>query len=174
MSSPSAKAALNGAYIQSLVNMTSPNPATKTMLDALKKYDTAYSGGLPDLGTWYAYVEAQLMIKGLELAGNNPTRSDFVSALRKVSSFNADGILAALLTSPISGRRPHSPQPTATTSWSSAVTTMSPRTVESPGAESCTLSTADCTCLSGFGSVGISEESAFGDAAFTDQRAVRT
>ena len=33
------------------------------------------------------------MIKGLELAGPNPTRSGFISKLRKLTSYNAGGIL---------------------------------------------------------------------------------
>ena len=33
------------------------------------------------------------MIKGLELAGRNPTRSSFISNLRKLSKYNAGGLL---------------------------------------------------------------------------------
>jgi branched-chain amino acid transport system substrate-binding protein len=93
LSSPSAAAALDGQYMDTQIDFTPPNPATQAMLDALKKYDTQYKGGLPDYGTYVAYVSTDLMIKGLELAGENPTRSAFISKLHKVTSYDAEGIL---------------------------------------------------------------------------------
>jgi branched-chain amino acid transport system substrate-binding protein len=92
LSSPAASSALNGAYFGSLVNLTSPNAATKTMLTALKKYDTGYHGGLPSYGEWTSYGLVDLMIKGLQVAGKNPTRAGFVSNLRKVGSYDGNGL----------------------------------------------------------------------------------
>ena len=97
LSQPGAASALDGSYIGSSVNMTNPNPATASMLDALKKYDHSYTGGIPDLGTWEAYLSADLMIKGLQMAGPNPTRAAFISDLRTVNNWDAEGILAAPL-----------------------------------------------------------------------------
>ena len=34
------------------------------------------------------------MIKGLQVAGKNPTRQSFITNLRKVTSWNDDGLLA--------------------------------------------------------------------------------
>ncbi len=93
LAQPLSQAALDNAYFLSEVDMTNPNPATKTMLSALKKYDKSYSGGLPDLGTVFAYLSADLMIKGLQVAGKDLTRPDFISNLHKVSSYNANGLL---------------------------------------------------------------------------------
>ncbi len=92
LDSPSAVRALDGSYFGSFINMTTQTPAIKTMLSALKKYDPLYKGGLPDYGTWTAYASADLMIKGLEEAGKNPTRSSFITNLRQVGSYNANGL----------------------------------------------------------------------------------
>ena len=93
LQSPSARAAANGDYFTAGINFTTPNAATRAMLDALKKYDPGYKGGIPDYGLYGSYLSADLMIKGLELAGKNPTRADFISNLRKVKKYDAGGIL---------------------------------------------------------------------------------
>ncbi|HEY3942437.1 MAG TPA: ABC transporter substrate-binding protein [Acidimicrobiales bacterium] len=93
LSQPLSAASLNGAYFLSELNMTNPNAPTKAMLAALKKYDKGYSGGLPDLGTVFAYLSADLMIKGLQMAGPNPTRQGFITNLHTLSSYTAGGLL---------------------------------------------------------------------------------
>ncbi len=95
LSDPSAAAAYNGDYLTNPVNFTTPNKATKAMLAALSKYDPSYKGGVPDFGTWVAYVATDLMIRGLQLAGANPTQPSFISHLHKVNNYNAGGILPA-------------------------------------------------------------------------------
>ncbi|HEY3940921.1 MAG TPA: ABC transporter substrate-binding protein [Acidimicrobiales bacterium] len=90
--------ALNGAYFSTEFDFVKPNAATKAMLAGLKKYDPSYKGGIPDLGTLFAYVSADLMIKGLQLAGANPTRASFISNLRQLTSYNAGGLLPDTLT----------------------------------------------------------------------------
>ncbi len=98
LSQPLSTAALNDGYFTAEINMTNPNSATETMLKTIKKYDTSYTGGLPDIGSTFGYVSADLMIKGLEMAGANPTRSSFISNLRKLSSYDAGGIIPDTLT----------------------------------------------------------------------------
>jgi branched-chain amino acid transport system substrate-binding protein len=95
LSDVAGRKAINGAYFDSYINMTTSTPALNTMLGAIKKYDPNYKGGLPDYGTWTTYASMDLMIKGLELAGKNPTRSSFVTNLRKVGSYNANGLFPA-------------------------------------------------------------------------------
>jgi hypothetical protein len=73
-----------------------PPPAVKLFLDRLKKY-TSFSGGIPSDNIEYSYMAADVMINGLKLAGANPTRKAFISNLRKVSNYTAEG----LLTTPI-------------------------------------------------------------------------
>jgi branched-chain amino acid transport system substrate-binding protein len=95
LSDVAGRKAINGAYFDSYINMTTSTPALRTMLGAIKKYDPNYKGGLPDYGTWTTYASMDLMIKGLEFAGKNPTRSSFVTNLRKVGSYNANGLFPA-------------------------------------------------------------------------------
>jgi len=93
LTNASAAASFDGAYVAALINFTTPNTATAAMLATLKKYDTGYSGGIPDFGLYGSYLSADLAITGLQVAGSNPTRSSFITNLRKVSSYNAGGIL---------------------------------------------------------------------------------
>jgi branched-chain amino acid transport system substrate-binding protein len=48
--------------------------------------------GIPDFGWTQGYASADLLIKGLEVAGQNPTRSSFISNLRKVTAYNVEGL----------------------------------------------------------------------------------
>ena len=93
LDSASARTAMNGDYFTASAELEQPNPALKTMLTSLKDYAPAYKGGLPDLGLYGSYVAADLLIKGLEAAGKNPTRASFMSALRKVKSYDGNGLL---------------------------------------------------------------------------------
>jgi len=66
--------------------------ATKRMAEAF----STYSGldGVP-LYAWYqGWLSADLVIKGLEAAGRNPTRESFLDALHGLGTYDADGILA--------------------------------------------------------------------------------
>jgi branched-chain amino acid transport system substrate-binding protein len=95
---PSALAAMQGTYTTALLNVLAknPTPAVKLFLDRLKKY-TSFSGGIPSDNIEYSYMAADAMIKGLELAGPDPTRKAFITNLRKVSNYTVEG----LLTTPI-------------------------------------------------------------------------
>jgi branched-chain amino acid transport system substrate-binding protein len=88
-----AAAALEGAYFSAAPNFTTPLPGTKGMLAALKKYG-AKTTGIPPLGVWSSYQAADVMIKGLEVAGENPTRASFISELRKVSNYDGGGLFS--------------------------------------------------------------------------------
>ncbi len=69
-------------------------PATKAFQAALAKY--AHFTGVPDF-TWYeGWGGADLMIKGLELAGKNPTQSAFIAGLHKVTDYSANGMFGAV------------------------------------------------------------------------------
>ena len=92
LDSSTARAAIQGDYFGTLINFSSPNAATKTMLDALKTYDHGFTG-IPDLGLYSGYLSADLMIYGLQHAGANPTQASFIKNLREVSDYTANGIL---------------------------------------------------------------------------------
>jgi branched-chain amino acid transport system substrate-binding protein len=86
-------AANNGYFVGTTVDPSFTSPGSKTLLAALAKYDSSYkSGTIPDLGVTEGYLSADLMIKGLQVAGTNPTRALFISNLRKVGNFDASGI----------------------------------------------------------------------------------
>ncbi len=89
--------AMQGAYTTTVADFGQPNPAAKKMLTELKKY-TAFPGGIPSLNIVYGYASADLMIKGLQLAGKNPTRRAFITKLRKVGSYDAGGLFPSPVT----------------------------------------------------------------------------
>ncbi len=95
---PSTLAAMQGTYTTAPVNVLAadPPPPVKLFLDRLKKY-TSFAGGIPSVNIENSYLAADVMINGLEHAGANPTREAFISNLRKVSNYTAEG----LLTTPI-------------------------------------------------------------------------
>jgi branched-chain amino acid transport system substrate-binding protein len=58
---------------------------------ALQKYQ-GFSG-VPGFDWYEGWTNMDLMIKGLEVAGKNPTRQSFITNLRTVSGYDADGLL---------------------------------------------------------------------------------
>jgi branched-chain amino acid transport system substrate-binding protein len=86
------KAAANGALFPGTAYT---NAAGQTFLNGLKQYDPSYTGGLPDLGAMLGWEVANLTIEGLQQAGQNPTRSSFITNLRKVSSWTDNGLAPA-------------------------------------------------------------------------------
>jgi branched-chain amino acid transport system substrate-binding protein len=97
LDSASARSTLNGSYVSTSVIFDRANPAVATMLDALQKYAGYRPGSIPNFGTWTSYAAADLFIKGLEMAGKNPTRKSFISNLHTVTSYDANGLLGISL-----------------------------------------------------------------------------
>jgi len=64
--------------------------ATKQFQSNLKKYGN-YTG-VPDFGVYTGYLTADLLIKGLEAAGKNPTRDGFVTATKGLGTWDAAGL----------------------------------------------------------------------------------
>jgi branched-chain amino acid transport system substrate-binding protein len=67
------------------------------MQAAMEKYDGYSKSDFPSFSEYEAWLGADLMIKGLQLAGPNPTRAGVITALRGVKSYNANGILPQTL-----------------------------------------------------------------------------
>lgn len=65
--------------------------ATKLLQSALAKY--GHLTGVPDFSAYEGWASADLMIKGLQLAGKTATRASIIKNLRKVTSYNAGGLL---------------------------------------------------------------------------------
>ena len=94
VNNPSAAAGFDSAYVSVLISFVDPSAPVSAMLNAFKKYDPKYTtSDIPDLGLYGSYIATDLMIKGLELAGKNPTRPSFIKNLRQVSNYTAGGIL---------------------------------------------------------------------------------
>jgi branched-chain amino acid transport system substrate-binding protein len=94
LSNSQAVASSQGLYFGILqVPPELKTPATLQEQAAFKKY--ASFTGLPDFGWSEGWESASLMIEGLQVAGKNPTRASFIDNLRKVTSWNDNGLLAA-------------------------------------------------------------------------------
>jgi branched-chain amino acid transport system substrate-binding protein len=93
---PTAAAAAQGDYFRLV---TAPaelkSPGTEALLAGLKQYDPNYKGGDPDFGLLQGWLVADLMIRGLKQAGQNPTRDSFIANLTNVTDYDAGGLLPA-------------------------------------------------------------------------------
>ncbi|MGH9080451.1 MAG: ABC transporter substrate-binding protein [Acidimicrobiales bacterium] len=67
-------------------------PAVGTFL---KWVDTVSPGFKADLFTMYVWISAQLFAQALHNAGTNPSRGSLLTALSKITSFDADHLIAA-------------------------------------------------------------------------------
>jgi len=89
-----AWSALQGDYFYSLFRPWSlPDAATKQMQAAMEKYDGYTASDFPSFSEYEAWLGADLMIKGLQAAGTNPTQAGVIKALRGITSYNAGGLL---------------------------------------------------------------------------------
>ncbi len=86
---------LQGMYFDSQFRPFSlPNAGTQQMQAALIKYDHFTKSQFPTGEQYEAWVGADLMIKGLQAAGKNPTSASTIKALRGITSYNANGLEA--------------------------------------------------------------------------------
>ena len=85
---------LQGGYFLSLFRpWLLPNAGTQQMQAAMEKYAHFSKSDFPTFSQYEAWAGADLMIKGLQLAGANPTRAAVIKDLRGVKSYNANGLL---------------------------------------------------------------------------------
>ena len=85
---------LQGTYFLSLARPFSlPNAGTEQMAAALSKYAGFTKGEFPGYGQSLSWLGCDLMIKGLQLSGQNPSRASVVRALRSIKSYNGNGLL---------------------------------------------------------------------------------
>jgi branched-chain amino acid transport system substrate-binding protein len=94
LSSPASLSALTGDYTAAEVDLTNPSPGSQIMLANLKKYAN-YSSPVANLNIVFAYLGADALIKGLQMAGASPTPSSVIAAMRTITSFDGGGILAS-------------------------------------------------------------------------------
>jgi branched-chain amino acid transport system substrate-binding protein len=86
--------ALQGMYFSAEFRPTVlPNAGTRQLVSALQKYQHRSPANFPTYVVDEAWVGADLMIKGLQLGGRNPSRASVIKALRGIKSYNANGLL---------------------------------------------------------------------------------
>jgi len=70
-----------------------PDAGTRRMQSALEQYQHFTSSQFPTFSQYESWLGADLMIKGLEMAGQNPTHAGVIHALRSLKSYNGNGLL---------------------------------------------------------------------------------
>jgi branched-chain amino acid transport system substrate-binding protein len=91
LDNPSAIAAAQGAYFSvEQVPVELHTAATMAEQAAFKQY--ANFTGTPGFDWWQGWSSADLLVKGLEVAGQNPTRGSFITNLRKVTHYDVGGL----------------------------------------------------------------------------------
>jgi branched-chain amino acid transport system substrate-binding protein len=89
---PSSLSAAQGVDMAAGYEPSSLNTsATKWMMSALKTY-AGWTKPYPAAGMEWGWFTADTAIEGLKVAGANPTQQSFITNLRKVTSFNHEGL----------------------------------------------------------------------------------
>jgi branched-chain amino acid transport system substrate-binding protein len=70
------------------------SPATNAFLTAMARYSPQVQPNADDVAL-NGWMDAELMLTGLKVAGACPTRATFIHALRNVSGYTAGGLMAA-------------------------------------------------------------------------------
>ncbi len=86
--------AVQGGYFETEFRpFALPDAGTKQMQSALEKYAHFTSSEFPNFSQYESWLGADLMIKGIQLAGSNPTHASINHALRNLTSYNGNGLL---------------------------------------------------------------------------------
>ena len=91
--SPAWKAVQGSYFLSFFRPFDLPNAATEQMQAALEKYAHFSKTQFPSYSQYEAWAGADLMIKGLQLAGKNPTRAAVIKDLRGLKSYDVNGLL---------------------------------------------------------------------------------
>jgi branched-chain amino acid transport system substrate-binding protein len=86
--------AVQGGYFESEFRPFSlPNAGTQQMKAALDKYAHFSANEFPSFSQYESWLGADLMIKGLQMAGPTASHADVIKALRSIKSYNGNGLL---------------------------------------------------------------------------------
>jgi branched-chain amino acid transport system substrate-binding protein len=92
LNDPSAvQVAQGGVFATEQVPVEEKTPATKAEQAAFETYE--HFSGVPNLNWTEGWISADLWIQGLEKAGKNPTHSSFLTAVRSITGYTANGLL---------------------------------------------------------------------------------
>jgi branched-chain amino acid transport system substrate-binding protein len=93
LNDPAAVQAGQGFYYPPVATpVEAKTPATLAMQAALQKYE-GFSG-VPGFDWYEGWLSSDLMIRGLQVAGTNPTRSSFIHNLHQVTNYTAGGLIS--------------------------------------------------------------------------------
>ena len=87
------QAAQGGIFAVEQVPFEEKTAATKAEQSAFETYE--HFSGVPNLNWTEGWLSADLWIQGLEKAGSNPTHSSFLTAVRSITGYTANGLLPA-------------------------------------------------------------------------------
>ena len=86
--------AVQGGYFETEFRPFSlPNAGTEQMKAALDKYAHFTGNEFPSFSQYESWLGADLMIKGLQMAGPTASHADVIKALRSIKSYNGNGLL---------------------------------------------------------------------------------
>ena len=89
-----AWSSLQGDYFDSSFRpFQTPDSGTEQMQAALIKYDHFTKSQFPSFDRYEAWLGTDLMLKGLQDAGSNPSSASVTKALRSIKSYNGNGLL---------------------------------------------------------------------------------
>jgi branched-chain amino acid transport system substrate-binding protein len=91
--SPAWQSVQNDYFFSGFHPAQLPNAGTQQMASALQKYQGRSASQFPSFIVYESWLGADLMIKGLQLAGPSPTRANVIKDLRNVKSYNGNGLL---------------------------------------------------------------------------------
>ena len=91
--SSAVKAADGSYFLSELAPVELNTPATKAYQAALAQY--GHFTGIPGFDYQQGWASADLMVTGLKLAGQNPTRTSFENGLHGLTNYTAGGLLPA-------------------------------------------------------------------------------
>jgi branched-chain amino acid transport system substrate-binding protein len=91
LSSPAKNAAQGFYFDDSTTPDSISNPGTDQEREALAQY--GHFTGLNGFNVSAGYISGDVLIKGLEVAGRNPTRVSFITNLRAVNNYTGNGLL---------------------------------------------------------------------------------
>ena len=90
-----AWSSVQGDYFVSEVRPAAvPDAGTRELTSALQKYEHRSPSNFYDYGIAESWLGADLMIKGVQLAGTHPTSVAVIHSLRNLKSYNGAGLLA--------------------------------------------------------------------------------
>jgi branched-chain amino acid transport system substrate-binding protein len=93
VNSPAWSAVQGGYFTTEFRPFQLPNAGTRQMQAALEKYEHFKASQFPTFNQYESWLGADLMIKGIQLAGPNPTHASVIHALRNLKSYDANGLL---------------------------------------------------------------------------------